>query len=91
MIIKIPTLARMNRLVVEFIFNKKAMPDAQKTELLEGIDQWRRRRYVPAAQAKEIDLVIAAIADDSKGRFKKIKEELKRHKLDYRKVFKDGL
>jgi uncharacterized protein YaeQ len=91
MIVRIPTLARMHFLAREFIFNKKDMPDAWKRELLEGIDQWKRRKHTPANQAREIHRICEAIAADAKGGYGYVKETIARHKLDYRRLYKDGV
>jgi len=91
MIVRIPTLSRMNHLALEFIFNRKAMPDAQKRELLEGIDQWRRRKTTPPDQAREIHRIMVAIAVDAKGGYGYVKETIARHGLDYKRLYRGGI
>jgi hypothetical protein len=91
MMIRIPTIKRMNDLAIEFIFDRDRMTEARKRELLDGIDQWKRRRDATQVQLHEIDNVINAIVKDSKGGFAKIKETIVRHGLDYKFMFKDGI
>jgi hypothetical protein len=46
--------------------------------------------FIAPKEKEELQLIVNTLLDDEAGKFKYMKESIKRHALDYRKVFNLG-
>jgi len=88
---RVPSLAEMNRLALKYIFDKEHFTVIEGAWLDEGIKQWPRKINITPEEKEELRAILNALLGNEEGKYNLIKEGLKRHKLDYRKVYDAGI
>ena len=87
----IPTIHKLNKLALKKIFDRVNLIEAEYRELEEGIDQQSRKVNLTNIEKKELLYIIKCLEKDELGDFNKLKEGIKKHGLDYKLMYKDGL
>ena len=87
----VASIPEMHRLALKRIFDKVHMTYHEEAVLDESVKQWPKKMDLSAEEKKELKIILNALILNETGRFNYMKEEMKRHKLDYRKVYDGGL
>jgi len=88
---KVATLQALHVLALKYIFNRKNMTYEEEKKLMESIEIWSRAVNMTVEQKLLLKAVISALLAEENGEWKKNKELMKKHKLDYRRVWRNGL
>lgn len=88
---KVASIPEMHRLTLKLIFAKHRMKYEEEVLLDNSIKKWSRKYLKTKDEKEDLVLIMTALIDEQKGKFDLLKESMKQHKLDYRKVFRGGL
>ena len=83
------TIGSLNKLVLKKVFEGLTYDEDIMLEM--GIEEQTRKRGLKRHEKKELEHIIACLIKNEQKGFDKLKENLIRHKLDYRLVMRDGI
>ena len=88
---QVASLSELNKLALKKIFDKKNLTYEEEALLETSIDAWPKNVDLTSYQKKELQHIIGALLMNEAGKFYKIKEQMIKHNLDYRKVYDAGI
>lgn len=87
----VPSLPKLNRLALKYIFDKSHLSTQEEHELDEGIQWWVKKVDMTPYEKKELQVIIDCLLRDKKGRFDSEKFAYKKGDIDYRNVYREGI
>lgn len=87
----VATLSEMMRLTLKKIFDQKGMTYDEEKLLEDSVTYWPKKIGLEPYEKKDLKRIIDALIRNELGKFEKAKETMKKHKLDYKKVYSAGL
>ena len=88
---QVATLGEMNRLALKRIFDKAHMTYIEEVLLEESVKQWPKKINIEPEERQALKVIMDALIGNENGNFKKIKDQMIQHGLDYRKVFEGNV
>lgn len=89
--VRIPTVWKLNKLALQYIFDRDSMAQGDVKELNNGLHDQLRKSGLTKIELNEIRHIINQLIKNEKGGFVKEKEMMRQHNLDYRQVYRRGL
>jgi hypothetical protein len=87
----IPTIGILHNIALKYIFDKGATTLEEQRLLEEGITAYSKKIDLSSMDKWEIKRIINALIADEHGYFDRAKLLLIEHRIDYRKMYSDGL
>ena len=88
---QVASIPEMHRLALKRIFDKFHITRTEEALLDYSVAEWPKKVDLTGEEKRELKVLLTALIADENGKFNDMKEAMKQHNLDYRKVYDGGL
>jgi len=86
-----PSIGLMHEMVLRCIFDSEHFTKNEREVLDDGINTWKKKIDLSSADAWEIVRIENALKADERGHWNRAKELIKKHNVDFLKMYKVGI